>query len=51
MIDYMVEFKINSSSTNIMQYPIKTTSVELAIKNCQYFYPNSIITNVYMKVL
>lgn len=47
----MVEFKINSSSTNIMQYPIKTTSVELAIKNCQYFYPNSIITNVYMKVL
>ena len=51
MIDYMVEFKINSSSPNIMQYPIKTTSVELAIKNCQYFYPNSIITNVYVKVL
>ena len=47
----MVEFKINSSSPNIMQYPIKTTSVELAIKNCKYFYPNSIITNVYVKVL
>ena len=51
MTDYMVEFKINSSSPNIMQYPIKTTSVELAIKNCRHFYPNSVVTNVYMKVL
>ena len=50
MTDYMVEFRITPNSPNIMQYPIKTTSIELAIKNCQYFYPNSIITNVYIKV-
>lgn len=51
MTDYMVEFKINPSSPNIMQYPIKTTSIQLAMKNCQYFYPNSVVTNVYVKVL
>lgn len=51
MTDYMVEFKITPSNPNIMQYTIKTKSIQLAIKNCQYFYPNSVITNVYVKVL
>ena len=51
MKDYMVEFRITPNSPNIMQYPVRTTSIELAIKNCQYFYPNSVITNVYVKVL
>jgi hypothetical protein len=51
MKDYMVEFRITPNNPNIMQYPIKTTSIELAIKNCRHFYPNSVITNVYMKVL
>ena len=51
MKDYMVEFRLCPDQPKIMQYPVKTTSIELAIKNCQYFYPNSIITNVYVKVL
>ena len=51
MKDYMVEFRLCPDQPKIMQYPIKTKTIELAIKNCRYFYPNSIITNVYVKVL
>jgi len=51
MKDYMVEFRLYAESPKIMQYPIKTKTIELAIKNCKHFYPNAVITNVYVKVL